>query len=157
MLKSKIHNQKSECQILKKKFCRLAFEHGNYFVICALSFVILVSGCASLKEGTKGILGISTKVLEDKRPEAEVSIVDYDYFTCYHKVLDTLKNAGSYVYAREDDLIAFYVSSTDTTPVGVFLKELDKQKTQLEVSSPSASAKQKMAQRIFSAFGEKQK
>ncbi len=109
-------------------------------------------GCASIKEMTRGFLGTSTKILEDNRLEAEVLMVNYDYFSCYHKVLDRLEGIGSCVYAKKDDLIAFYVSSTDTTPVGVFFKEINKQKTQLEVSSPSSRAKNIMASLILAAF-----
>ena len=38
-------------------------KFNYYFIICILSFVVLYSGCASLKEAGKGILGISTNCL----------------------------------------------------------------------------------------------
>ena len=41
--------------------------------------VIAMAGCAYVKEGTRGFLGISTKEIEDARDEAIVKIVDYDY------------------------------------------------------------------------------
>lgn len=53
MSKSKIQNPKSKinlnskCQIPKQKFCHLSFVLCHYFVICALSFVIYLSGCSS--------------------------------------------------------------------------------------------------------------
>ena len=126
------------------------------FVITLLSYsVIAFVGCVGLKETTKGFLGISTKILEEKRKDAAVLSVEKDYFTCYHKVLDILKERKSHIYTKRSDLIAFYVSEDDTTAVGIFFKEIDKQKTQIEISSPSTSAKEIIAKEIFSSFQEK--
>jgi hypothetical protein len=124
----------------------------HLFVIWVLSFGILISGCAVIKETTRGFLGNSTKILEEKRKDAAVLSVEKDYFTCYHKVLDILKERKSYIYTKRSDLIAFYVSEDDTTAVGIFFKEIDKQKTQIEISSPSTSAKEIIAKEIFSSF-----
>ena len=92
----------------------------------------------------RGFLGISTKVLEEKRNEAKVLVLNYDYFSSYRKVLDKLKENKSYIYKKTQDLVALYLSEEDTTPVGIFFSELDKEKTKLEISSPSSLAKEKI-------------
>lgn len=124
-----------------------------------ISVIILVSycvigllGCACLKETTRGLLAISTKEIENARNEAIVKIVDYDYLSCYKIVENKLAEIGSHVYAKRDDLIAVYISPTDTTPAGIFFKEINKRKTQLEIVSPAADTKEYLAEKIFSAL-----
>ncbi|MBI4707488.1 MAG: hypothetical protein HY761_06150 [Candidatus Omnitrophica bacterium] len=117
-------------------------------------WVIGLCGCASMKETAKGIAGISTKVLEENRQYALFKIFDYDYNTCYNKVKDILKENGCYIYAEEPkkQLIAFYVSETDTTPVGIFFNELSSRKTQVEIVSQSTYSKESIAKIIFSGL-----
>jgi len=124
------------------------------FVICVLSFVILSSGCATMRESAKGFLGVSTKALEDNRKSAIVKTVSLDYFTAYTKTTEVLKQIGSYVYAQGIDkhMIAIYVSDKDTTPVGIFFKEMGASSTQIEVSSPSTYAKESIAEKLFAAL-----
>ena len=114
--------------------------------------VIGLLGCACLKEGAKGFLAISTKDIENARDKAIVRIVDYDYSSCYQRVEDRLIRIGSYIYAKDEDLIAVYISGTDTTPAGVFFKEIDKQKTELSITSPAKDTKEYLAEKIFSVL-----
>lgn len=116
------------------------------------SCLVVVFGCASMQEATKNLLGVSTRTLEEKRTEAVVLKINKDYFTCYQKVLDGLGESGGYIYAKKPDLIAFYLSESDTTPVGVFFKDIDKEKTQLEISSPSSLGREKIAKDILALF-----
>jgi hypothetical protein len=111
-------------------------------------------GCAALKETCKGFLGISTQAVEDARGEAITRTFGYDYNTTYTKVKAALKEISAYIYADnpKKKLIAVYVSETDTTPAGVFLKEIDATHTQIEVSSPSTSAKEAVAKDVFSVL-----
>ena len=144
-------NSKSKIQNPKLQYKIKNFEIFNViliFAFCILNFM----GCAGLKETSRGFLGVSTKILEEKRAQAEVIMVDYDYFNCYQKVKDWLRENDSYIYAKRDDLIAFYVSDKDTTPVGVFFKEDGPMKTKLEISSPSERARKAMAKEIAAAF-----
>jgi len=124
------------------------------FVICILSFVILLGGCATVQEAAKGIAGISTKALEASRKDAAVKAFDYDYFTCYTKTLDILKNINTYIYAQDikKHMIALYVSKENTTEVGIFFKEVDAGHTQIEVASPSTYAKERIAAGLFTAL-----
>jgi len=125
-------------------------------VVALLGYSITaLAGCTCLCNSLKGFLAVSTKEIEHVRDKAIVKIVDYDYKSCYQQVEQRLIEIGSYIYAKRKDLIAVYISLTDTTPAGVFFKEIDKQKTQLEITSPSKDTKEYLAQKIFSAFLEK--
>ncbi|MFH0739362.1 MAG: hypothetical protein V2A59_05850 [Candidatus Omnitrophota bacterium] len=103
----------------------------------------------SIKETAKGIAGTSTKVLEDNRPKAISQQVNYGYETCYNKSQEILEKAGSYIYARNKEMIAVYLSENDTTPVGFFFKSIDGSNTEISVSSPSAYAKELLSKILF--------
>lgn len=160
MFKSKIQNPnvkinpKPKCQISKPSFVYLSFVLCYSFVICALSFVTLLSGCASLTEATKGIAGVSTKALEDNRSSAITKVFNYDYFSCYTKTLDILKHMDAYIYMQDikKHMIAIYVSREDTTAVGLFFKEIDANNTKIEVSSLSTYAKEFVAANVASVL-----
>ena len=49
-------------------------------------------------------------------------------------------------------MIAVYFSESDTTPIGIFFKEIGANTTQMEVSSPSSYAKELIAERLFSVL-----
>ena len=115
-------------------------------------WVIGLLGCATVKQAAKGFLAISTKEIEEAREQAIIKIVDYDYTSCYQKVKERLKQIESYIYAQRDDFIAVYISKTDTTPAGIFFKQIDQQKTQVEIASPAADTKEYLAEKIFSAL-----
>ncbi|MFH1354720.1 MAG: hypothetical protein ABIH19_01020 [Candidatus Omnitrophota bacterium] len=123
-----------------------------FTLIISLCSLVLTSGCAHVKEGFRGFLGTSIKVLEEGRKDAVKSTFPYDYFTCYTKTLDILKKYETYVYLEEIKkyMIAIYVSRQDTTPVGLFFTEMDKDNTQIEISSPSKFARELISQRIYS-------
>lgn len=125
---------------------------GNLKILLIL--LVLLAGCANIKEGIKGFAGVSTKVIEDNRKSAVVKTFNYGYDICYTKALKVLKRMGTYKYAEDKDkkLVAVYVSSEDTTVVGVFFKELDADNTQLEVSSPSTYARELIATRLFTSL-----
>jgi hypothetical protein len=118
--------------------------------------LVTLAGCAAISEGVKGVTGVSTKVLEDERKNAIVKSLNYDYFSCFTKTSDILKRINTYIYKQDikKQMIAIYVSSEDTTPVGLFFKEVDASHTQLEISSPSASAKELIAKQVFLALEE---
>ncbi|MFA5117694.1 MAG: hypothetical protein WC695_02455 [Candidatus Omnitrophota bacterium] len=124
--------------------------------VAGVLLVLCFAGCASLGEGVKGVAGVSTKILVDGRKDALSKTFDYDYTTSNAKVLEVLDEVKAYIYAKDafDHLIAVYVSDKDTTPVGIFLKAIDANKTQIEISSPSTYAKEWMAGKIFTAFDE---
>jgi len=128
------------------------------FAICYLLFANLI-GCATIINGAKGFAGISTKALENGRKEALTKAFNYDYNTCYKETKNILARMGTYVYAQDakKKMIAFYVSELDTTPVGVFFKEIDANNTQVEVSSPSTSVKEFIAAEVFKSLSPAEK
>lgn len=111
--------------------------------------VLLLSGCAGVKESAKGVLGVSTKALEEKRPQALSAQINYPYRDCYEKTRRILQESGSYIYASSKEMFAVYLSGSDTTPVGVFFKEIDGSNTEVSVSSASIYAKETLAKRLF--------
>lgn len=123
-------------------------------LIFAGCFLLQMLGCASIKEMTRGFLGISTKELEETRKDAVSRNFDFDYFTTYTKSLDALKAMATYVYSKDikKHMIAVYVSEEDTTPVGIFFREAGKDITQVEVSSPSSFARDLISARLFSVL-----
>lgn len=126
-------------------------------IIPILLSVFLMTGCQSLKEKFKGFLGISTKELEAERKSAIIKTFDYGYFAAFTKTLDALKEMSAYIYAQniKKHMIAIYVSESDTTPVGIFFKEINAASTQIEVSSPGIFTKEAISQKLFKALSEK--
>jgi len=139
--------------------------------VCYLLIMVL-SGCSTIKEMGKGFMGVSTEVLEQKRKEALKKSFALGYNDCYAEVKkifakdalvknaltkDTLdkKDNLPYIYAEDakKKMIAIYLSSTDTTPVGIFFTE-ENGNTLIEVSSPSLYAKEEIANRIFTGINE---
>jgi hypothetical protein len=133
---------------------KLKIHNEPVFFVSALLFFVSICGCSVLKEEVKGLAGISTKVLEDLRPNAIKNTFSCDKNVCYDKIKQTLISEGCYVYADNSakGLIAVYVSRQDTTPVGIFLTPVDPATTKVEVSSPSTNAKECIASKIAAAF-----
>ncbi|MDP3042123.1 MAG: hypothetical protein Q8N62_05305 [Candidatus Omnitrophota bacterium] len=123
--------------------------------VCYLLIMVL-SGCATVKEMGKGFIGVSTQVLEEKRKDALKKSFALGYNDCYVKVKDILntKDKESSIYAEdlEKKMIAIYLSPTDTTPVGIFFTEETGASTLIEISSPSIYAKEEIANRIFTGI-----
>ena len=127
-------------------------KKGNkQFVLVLLFMVLNLYGCAAIKEGARGFFGISTKVLEEGRKEAFSKSFNYGYADCFEKTKQVLLEKYSYIYAGDlkQRMLAVYVSAEDTTPVGIFFKEVDANNTLIEVSSPSTNAKEKISKRVF--------
>lgn len=119
-----------------------------------ISFLTLICGCSTVTQTLKAAAGISTKELEAGRKEALISSFSYDYKSCYDKVRTVLVENGAYIYAEDSKkrMIALYLSQEDTTPVGVFFSQINAANTQIEVSSPSAYAKEFIWAKILLAL-----
>jgi len=113
--------------------------------------LLILSGCASLKECAQGIAGVSTRELEDGRKDAITKILEGDYDYCYSQTKEYLKKKEAHIYTEDAKkrMIAIYVSREDTTPVGIFFRGIDASKIQIEVSSPSTYAKELIAGGLF--------
>ncbi|MCK9594295.1 MAG: hypothetical protein PHH68_03515 [Candidatus Omnitrophica bacterium] len=124
------------------------------FALVMFFGVFIFSGCASPKEVWRGFAGTSTKVLEEGRPKAVAKEFAYDHPVCYKKVMSILEDMKAYVYAKDKNrsFIAVYVTSTDTTPVGLFLTSASSGRTKIEVSSPSTFARESFSAKLFGAL-----
>jgi isocitrate dehydrogenase kinase/phosphatase len=110
-----------------------------------------MTGCATTDDWLKGLLGTSTASVENARKNAVSKVFDYDYRTCYDKMKKLLEEMPQVsIYARKRGLIAIYYNSINTTPVGVFLKKADENRTRVEIASPSSSARDWVAKNLFS-------
>jgi len=133
-------------------------KSNKRFILSAISCLIVtvLLGCTTVKEMGKGFVGVSTQVLEEKRQDALKKSFALRYSDCYVRVKDilNLKDKESYIYAEDfkKKMIAIYLSSTDTTPVGIFFTEETGANTLIEISSPSIYAKEEIANRIFSGL-----
>jgi hypothetical protein len=120
------------------------------YVVFVVACVVLC-GCAAITEGLKGMVGLSTRSLERSRTTALADQFNCSLAACQKFVRDEVRSMGSYIYAdsARKNLIAIYVLENDTTPVGIFLTEVDADTTRIEVSSPSSRAKELIAGRLF--------
>lgn len=109
-----------------------------------LLFAVLISGCAETREICKGVLGVSTKALEEERKDGIRKEFNSEPAALHQKVKQILKDSGAYVYCDdpEKDMLAIYVSEEDTTPVGIFFTRAGAGRTLVEVSSPSVYGKE---------------
>jgi hypothetical protein len=123
-------------------------------VLLSAFCVFSLAACSTVKQAAKGILGVSTREVEACRKDALKKQFNYSYKDCYDKAMEILKTAGTYVYAQDDakNMVALYVSETDTTVVGVFFTRIDAGHTQVEVSSPSTYAKESISEELFSGL-----
>ena len=118
--------------------------------LAAALCVLMLAGCATLKEGAKGFLGISTKVLDQHRSSAVIGEFDFDQQAAYAKILEALGSMSCKVYHRQaPSMVALYVSGQDTTCVGIYSTPVSATRTRLEVSSASTYAKEYIAKRLF--------
>lgn len=134
----------------------------NLFLLSAYYLVLstVLIGCATVMEGAKNVVGVSTRALEDDRNNAIKKTFNYNYNKSYEEVKAALRLMKCYIYAEDlnKKLIAVYVSEEDTTPVGIFLTVVNEFNTQIEISSPSTYAKESIATRLFKVLsGEKEK
>ena len=119
-----------------------------------LCLFIAGTGCAGLAETARGIAGVSTKVLEDGRKSVAKKSYPVTYATCRETVDYVLSHNNVYIYARNEQkkMVAFYLSETDTTPVGVFFTVQGDAVTEVSVSSPSRYAKEFIVDKISARF-----
>ncbi len=129
-------------------------KRAIFLVIALLGYnVIALTGCASLKEGAKCVLGTSTQELEEGRIKAVTKKFNLSASDCYAKVLNAVTIAQHYVYAKDiNKMIAIYVSSDDTTAAGIFFNEIDANNTEVQISSPSTFVKEVIAKEVFAAL-----
>ena len=104
------------------------------FIIFLLA--AFLSGCTALT-----IVGVSRQALEKEKIKYS-KVFDKDISYCYENILKTLaswkvaiyeKKEKRYILALHFDTV--FANCIDTTEVGIFFKELEPNKTEIEVSS----------------------
>ena len=136
----------------KSQVACLSGRQAGHRLLLVLMVLLFCCGCSvGFKEGLRGFAGVSTKVLEDNLQSAASKEFDLSYSETYSAALDILKEIKAYIYEVDNskDLIAIYVSEQDTTPVGIFFKQVHKSRTRVLVSSPSTNAKELISGKIF--------
>jgi len=111
---------------------------------------LLVSGCGTPQHILKSMAGTATYELDAHRKAAYMKVLNYDYKTCYkntEELLNKMKNVK--IYAKDAEMIAIFFTAVNTTPVGIYFKAIDPERTRVEVSSPSRAAKEWIARNVF--------
>ena len=104
---------------------------------------IVFTGCSSLRQFDKKLVGVSEIDLKSKETK-QVQIVEKDVAFCWASAIETVSALSARVYAKDRKklfIIAIDFSGSfpsyciDTTPVGIFFKTIGEGKTQVEVAS----------------------
>lgn len=128
---------------------------------CLLLLSILVfSGCSTLSDAPRNILGFSTKEMEDARGQSVYQSYNCEFSQCFSAVLALMEESKINVFSRDEErgliVLMGVPGVVDTTEVGVFFFQVPQQKVvKVEVASRSAPAKRKVARLIFSKLGTK--
>ncbi len=126
-------------------------------VVAVIAVSVLLSGCTTPGDYWKKVVGVSTKGIEESRADAVSKVFDYDYKTCYDKTETLLKKMPKVsVFAKTKSMIAVYVIDPNTTPVGIFFKEIDAGHTQVDVASGSTPTRDWVAKNVFAETLQKQ-
>lgn len=118
---------------------------------------VLAAGCAGVKESCRGVMGTSTRILEDCKPKAVAKSFACAAADCAAALEQALQDSGAYIYRRDayKRLTAVYVSPEDTTPVGIFLEPENPGSTKVLVCSPSTWARDFIAGKVYARLERK--
>jgi len=119
--------------------------------------VLLLPGCAHLKEGGRRLWGSSISHLEKARDGVNVLEVTMALDAVFAKVGEILIESDAQVYMRAEDMAYLtalgFSGHVDTTQVGVFFEERTKQTIRIEVASMSPSLADKVARLLSEKLG----
>jgi len=131
---------------------------NKIWIVFILPVLLVVIGCARITETTKAILGTSTKDLEEERVNAITKTYACDLSDVFDEVLRIAEKRKLVVFSKNRTqrriVLMKIPESIDTTEVGVFFSYLDKNKTEIEITSLSPSAKQTASEIIFLDLSE---
>ena len=117
------------------------------------------SGCATIAETPKNIIGISTKGIENARVDATREDFRGDFTGIYDAVLGVAKDNKFHVFSQDEIrglIVLMNVPGfVDTTEVGVFISPLKSGEFRVEVSSRSVPAKEAVSKIIFEKLERK--
>jgi hypothetical protein len=118
-----------------------------------LFLLVFSSGCASLWDSPKNIVGVSVRDLQEMRVESLYQAYPAEYSDVFSAVLDVAKDEKYHVFSKSQDrgliVLMNIPGCVDTTEVGVFLTRLGDREIKVELSSRSTPAKRAVAQRLF--------
>jgi len=119
----------------------------------------LLTGCATVADVPKSIIGSSTKDIEAARVKATTADIQADFTGVFDTVLDVAKENKYYVFSQDEvrGLIVLMniPGCVDTTEVGVFISHLKGGTFRVEISSRSSPAKEAVAKLILGKLEEK--
>lgn len=121
--------------------------------ICFILMMLILNGCAFIKNTPATIAGYSFNDLEHRRQDALYQIYDASIVDCYHAVLTIAKENQHTIYYQnlERSMIVLMdiPGAVNTTEVGVFFKSLEHGKVKVEIVSRSSFAKKTVANFFF--------
>jgi hypothetical protein len=124
-----------------------------------LLFVVFIfSGCATIVEAPKSVIGISTMDVEKVRASAATGIFQGDFTGIYDAVLAVAKENNYYVFSQDEVrgviVLMNIPSYVDTTEVGIFISPVKSNEFKVEVSSRSSPAREDVAKVILGKLEE---
>ena len=127
-----------------------------------LLFVVFIfSGCATIAEAPKSVIGISTRDVDKVRASAATGVFQGDFTNIYDAVLAVAKESSFYVFSQDEVRGVIVLMNipgyVDTTEVGVFISPLKSGEFKVEVSSRSSPAREDVAKIILGKLEEKYK
>lgn len=115
--------------------------------------MVFLSGCASICEYTKVLLGTSTRELELTRKDAITKEFNIPYEVTFLKVQDILKQKGCKVFYKnriKGVIVAMNFSGfINTSEAGIFLTSIEPSKTKIEITSQSQELTMAASKIIF--------
>jgi hypothetical protein len=119
----------------------------------------VLTGCATIADAPKNIVGFSTRDMEAARVKATTADFQADFTGVFDTVLALAKENNYYVFTQDEvrGLIVLMniPGFVDTTEVGVFITPLKGGAFRVEVSSRSSPAKEAVAKAILGKLEEK--
>ena len=128
--------------------------------IIVMSSLIFCSGCTTLCDAPKNIIGFSTKDIEVARAESLYQSYQGEFSDVFNAVIDIAKENKYYIFTKDEIrgmiILMDIPGAVDTTEVGVFVTSLEGKKgVKVELSSRSTPAKRTVAQGLFLNLGKK--
>ncbi len=115
--------------------------------------VLLLSGCALIKDTPRTIIGYSFRDLESRREGALYQTYEGSLVDCYHAILMIAKEQKYTIYYQnlEKALVVLMdvPGAVNTTEVGLFLEVLENGRVKVEIASRSSFAKKTVANAFF--------
>jgi hypothetical protein len=110
--------------------------------LAVIPIILLASGCASISNTAKALMGTSTRALEDaKEKQGQPQVFKIGYPDAYRRVFELLKkkNITTFLHSQKKRRIVamHFLGVSDTTEVGIFFTEIAPQETKITVTSLS--------------------